>query len=103
VEEFGQLVHWMYCGKIQADKIGLLTAVKLWSIAARFMIPALQNFVMNKIFKFLARHATMGYHKLPEDLGAAFELAYASIVDNKLKKILAKFVAACFDVHSIRS
>ncbi|KAL2066895.1 hypothetical protein VTL71DRAFT_1319 [Oculimacula yallundae] len=50
---FGYFVHWLYTQKLESDFGVEITAeklVKLWILAERFIIPALQNQVIDKFF-----------------------------------------------------
>lgn len=103
VEEFGQLVHWMCCGKIEIDKVGLLTAAKLWCIADRFMIPVLQNVAVKHISVLLALLEIPENENLANNVGKVFQVAYEYGADTELKAILVEFVAGRFDINSIKS
>lgn len=51
---FGKVVHWMYEKEIEnGTELDLLSLAKLWTIAGRFLIPALQNMAISTIYKKL--------------------------------------------------
>lgn len=49
---FGLLVHWLYTRKLKKgegeDDPGLLLLAKVWALAERFIMPRLQNFVLDQ-------------------------------------------------------
>lgn len=52
---FGLLIHWVYThdlkGKVLVGAPSMLTLAKLWTLAERFLMPRLQNAVVDEMYR----------------------------------------------------
>jgi hypothetical protein len=52
-DAFGLLVDWIYYQRVKSDGVDLPTLARLWIMGGRFLIPAVQNLAMDRIYTIL--------------------------------------------------
>lgn len=98
LEVFGLLAHWIYFQKLESNEdmmLDQITLGKLWIVAQRFLMPRLQNMVMDQLFKILPNPTAAALCSNNQSLFLTSAFYPAVVVAPAISELSQSFIDFC--------